>query len=124
VQIIELKRFGGAPHHIQFAPQNDYYLLNWLLAMSKMHQDFGYPPASSAVSFSFSRYHARLSTDGTNELIGKCHAVFVWLINYKTVVFFSQNKPPTSNQPSVLFTQNKSALAINHQPNKHGIRRS
>jgi hypothetical protein len=29
---------------------------------------------------------------------------------------FSQNKPATSNQPAVLFSQNKPALAISHQP--------
>jgi hypothetical protein len=34
-------------------------------------------------------------------------------------VFFSQNKPATSNQPAVLFSQNKSAPAIGHQPNEH-----
>jgi hypothetical protein len=30
--------------------------------------------------------------------------------------FFSQNKSATSNQPAVLFSQNKPALAISHQP--------
>jgi hypothetical protein len=42
--------------------------------------------------------------------------------------YFSQNKPATSNQPAVLFSQNKSAPAISHQPNEqadylktHGI---
>jgi hypothetical protein len=33
-------------------------------------------------------------------------------------VFISQNKPVTSNQPAVLFSQNKSALAISHQQNE------
>jgi hypothetical protein len=33
-------------------------------------------------------------------------------------VFFSHNKPATSNQPAVLFSQNKSAPAISHQPNE------
>jgi hypothetical protein len=32
--------------------------------------------------------------------------------------YFSQNKPATSNQPAVLFSQNKSAPAISHQPNE------
>jgi hypothetical protein len=32
--------------------------------------------------------------------------------------FFSQNKPGTSNQPAVLFSQNKPAPAISHQPNE------
>jgi hypothetical protein len=32
--------------------------------------------------------------------------------------FFSQNKPAISNQPAVLFSQNKSAPAISHQPNE------
>jgi hypothetical protein len=29
---------------------------------------------------------------------------------------FSQNKPATSNQPTILFSQNKPAPAINHRP--------
>jgi hypothetical protein len=33
---------------------------------------------------------------------------------------FSQNKPVTSNQPAVLFSQNKPALAISHQPTEQG----
>jgi hypothetical protein len=32
--------------------------------------------------------------------------------------FFSQNKPATSNQPIVFFSQNKSASAISYQPNE------
>jgi hypothetical protein len=36
-------------------------------------------------------------------------------------VLFSQNKPVTSNQPAVLFSQNKSAPAISHQPNKQAV---
>jgi hypothetical protein len=32
--------------------------------------------------------------------------------------FFSHNKSATSNQPAVLFSQNKPASAINHQPNE------
>jgi hypothetical protein len=31
---------------------------------------------------------------------------------------FSQNKPVTSNQPAVLFPQNKPAPVIGHQPNE------
>jgi hypothetical protein len=31
-------------------------------------------------------------------------------------VLFSQKKPATSNQPAVLFSQNKPAPAISHQP--------
>jgi hypothetical protein len=30
-------------------------------------------------------------------------ALFVWLISHQLAVLFSQNKPVTSNQPSVLF---------------------
>jgi hypothetical protein len=44
--------------------------------------------------------------------------VFVWLISHQPVVFLSQNKPATSNQPTVLFSHNKSAPAISHQPNE------
>jgi hypothetical protein len=35
-------------------------------------------------------------------------------------LLFSQNKPATSNQPAVLFSQYKSALAIRHQSNEAG----
>jgi hypothetical protein len=31
-------------------------------------------------------------------------------------------KPATSNQPVVLFSQNKSAPATSHQPNKHAVK--
>jgi hypothetical protein len=37
-------------------------------------------------------------------------------------VLFSQNKPATSNQPTVFFSQNKSAPAISHQPNEQAVR--
>jgi hypothetical protein len=47
------------------------------------------------------------------------YALLVWLINHQPAVFFSQNKPATSNKLAVLFSQNKSALAISHQPNEH-----
>jgi hypothetical protein len=35
--------------------------------------------------------------------------------------FFCINKPATSNQPTVLFSQNKSAPAISHQPNEQTV---
>jgi hypothetical protein len=41
--------------------------------------------------------------------------LFVRLISHQ---YFSQNKPVTSNQPAVFFSQNKSAPAISHQPNE------
>jgi hypothetical protein len=34
---------------------------------------------------------------------------------------FSQNEPTISNQPAVLFSQNKSAPAISHQPNEQVV---
>jgi hypothetical protein len=37
---------------------------------------------------------------------------------YQPGVFFTQNKPANNNQPAVLFSPNKSALAISHQPNE------
>jgi hypothetical protein len=37
---------------------------------------------------------------------------------YQPGVLFSQNKPANSNQTAVLFSPNKSALAISHQPNE------
>jgi hypothetical protein len=45
---------------------------------------------------------------------------FVWLISHQLSVFFSQNKPATSNQPAVLFSQNKSASATS-QTNKLSV---
>jgi hypothetical protein len=45
-------------------------------------------------------------------------ALFAWLISHQPTVLFSQNKSATSNQPTVLFTQNKPAPAISHQPNE------
>jgi hypothetical protein len=42
--------------------------------------------------------------------------VFAWFINHQTEVLFSQINPATSNQPAVLFSQNKPASAISHQP--------
>jgi hypothetical protein len=47
----------------------------------------------------------------------KC-TLFAWLISHQLAVFFSHNKPATSNQPVVFFSQKKSAPAISHQPNE------
>jgi hypothetical protein len=45
-------------------------------------------------------------------------ALFAWLISHQPTVLFSQNKSATSNQPTILFTQNKPAPVISHQPNE------
>jgi hypothetical protein len=46
-------------------------------------------------------------------------SLFAWLISHKPTVLFSQNKPATSNQSAVLFSQIKSAPAINaSHPNR------
>jgi hypothetical protein len=45
-------------------------------------------------------------------------AVFVGLINHQLAVFFTQNKPSNNNQPTLLFSQKKSALVTRHQPNE------
>jgi hypothetical protein len=45
-------------------------------------------------------------------------ALFAWLISHQPTVLFSQNKSATSNQPALLFSQNKPAPAISHQPNE------
>jgi hypothetical protein len=42
-------------------------------------------------------------------------------ISHQPTVLFSQNKSATGNQPTVLFSQNKSASDVSHQPNEHGI---
>jgi hypothetical protein len=44
---------------------------------------------------------------------------FAWFISLQAVIIFSHNQPVTSKQPAILFSQNKSAPAINHQPNEH-----
>jgi hypothetical protein len=46
------------------------------------------------------------------------NALFAWLISHQPAVLLSQNNPATSNQPTILFSQKKSALAISHQPNE------
>jgi hypothetical protein len=46
-------------------------------------------------------------------------ALFAWFISHLPALFFSQNKPATNNQPTVLFFQNESAPAISHQLNEH-----
>jgi hypothetical protein len=51
--------------------------------------------------------------------IKKRRALIVCLISYQSAVLFSHHKPATSNQPTVLFSQNKSAPVIIHQPNEH-----
>jgi hypothetical protein len=54
----------------------------------------------------------RQSNAGTDEAEGwRTDVMFVWLINHQPAVFFSQNKPATSNQPAVLLSQNKSISA-------------
>jgi hypothetical protein len=52
--------------------------------------------------------------------LGICqsNALFVWLISHQPTVLFSQNKSATGNQPTVLFSQNKSAPAPS-QSNRH-----
>jgi hypothetical protein len=45
-------------------------------------------------------------------------ALFAWLISHRSAVLFSQNKPTTSNQTTILFSHMKLALAISHQPDE------
>jgi hypothetical protein len=70
-------------------------------------QYFGHP---SIASIPHSIYDTKLAG-------GRQYVLFAWLISHQTAVFFSQNKPATSNQPTVLFSQNEPAPAISHQPN-------
>jgi hypothetical protein len=49
------------------------------------------------------------------------YALFAWLISHQTAVLFSQNKLDTNNQPTILFSRNKPASAISHQPNEQAI---
>jgi hypothetical protein len=46
-------------------------------------------------------------------------ALFAWLISHQSAVLFSQNKPATSNKPTVFFSQNKQ-----HQPSVTSQRNS
>jgi hypothetical protein len=50
-------------------------------------------------------------------------SLFVWLNSHEPEVLFSQNKPATSNQSTLFFSQNKSALATNHLSNEHAEKR-
>jgi hypothetical protein len=49
-------------------------------------------------------------------MIAFISALFAWFISNQPAVLFSQNKPATNNQPTVLFSQNKPVPAISHQP--------
>jgi hypothetical protein len=56
------------------------------------------------------------------------NSLFVRLISHQPAVLFfselfSHNKPATSNQPIVFFSQNKSAPAISYQPNEQAANR-
>jgi hypothetical protein len=51
-------------------------------------------------------------------LFSQTNALFVWLISHQPTVLFSQNKSAITNQPAVLSSQNKAAPAISHQPNE------
>jgi hypothetical protein len=48
--------------------------------------------------------------------LGSSLALFAWLISHQPAVLSFHNKSATSNQPTVLFSQNKPAPAISHQP--------
>jgi hypothetical protein len=45
------------------------------------------------------------------DVHGPSIALFVWLMSHQPAILLSHNKPTTSNQPTVLFFQNKSAPA-------------
>jgi hypothetical protein len=47
--------------------------------------------------------------------------MFVWFLSRHPAVLFSQNKPATSNQPTLFFSHNKSAPAISHRPNEQAV---
>jgi hypothetical protein len=47
--------------------------------------------------------------------------LFIRLISNQPAVLFSQNRPATSNQPAVLFSYSKSAPAISHLPNEQAV---
>jgi hypothetical protein len=48
--------------------------------------------------------------------------LFAWLISYQPAVIFSHNKSAASNQLTILFSQNKPAPAVSHQPNEQAAR--
>jgi hypothetical protein len=45
----------------------------------------------------------------------RIRALFAWLISHQSAVLFSQNKPTSSNQPTVLFLSEQTS----HQPSEH-----
>jgi hypothetical protein len=44
--------------------------------------------------------------------------LFVWFISHQPTVLFLSEQTSQHNQPAVLFSQNKPAPAISHQPNE------
>jgi hypothetical protein len=50
------------------------------------------------------------------------YALFAWFISHQPTVLFSQNKSATSNQPAILLSQNKSAPTNSNQPNEQASR--
>jgi hypothetical protein len=48
-------------------------------------------------------------------------ALFAWLTSHQPTVLFSQKKSATINHPAVLFSENKPAPAISHQPNEQAV---
>jgi hypothetical protein len=58
-----------------------------------------------------------LEEDPMNPSGPGAFALFAWLISHQPAVFFSHNKPATSNEPTLLFSQNKPSPATS-QPNR------
>jgi hypothetical protein len=73
-------------------------------------------------------YHAQFVQDSNDSSASIVHmgtcALFAWLISNQPAVLFSQNKSATSNQPTVLFSQNKPAPVVSHQPNEMALGQS
>jgi hypothetical protein len=67
----------------------------------------------------YSAHHAKQKHHHISS--SRASSLFVRLISHQSAVLFSQNKPATSNQPTVLFSHNKSVPAISHQPNEQAV---
>jgi hypothetical protein len=78
------------------------------------------PPATNQQYFSLRTISTSHQPNEQAEprIVWDTVALFVLLISHQPAVLFSYNKPATSDQLTVFFSQNKSAPAIIQQPNE------
>jgi hypothetical protein len=79
----------------------------------------GFPLVEILICFFFKKMVVMMS-EGVCFLCTNWHPLrFTYQLT--VVVLLSQNKSATSNQPTIHLSQNKSAPAISHQPNKQAV---